>query len=275
VVAKVVEGSWHILVAEAAKALVGVSLTVTITLVTGEVQAGGPLFTTARVIVLLPVVLQLKVWGPCPEGLPPIQLSQFQLKVLGGLLVPLQVAKVVALAKEVEVQMVWLETLKALVGVGFTVIRTEVTGDKQAGVELFTTCKVTVLVPVVFQVKVCGPCPVGAAVQPSQFQLKVALGLAVPVQVTVVVALVVEGETQMDEAEGENELVGVSFTVTKTLVIGEVQAGGPLLITVSVMVFVPEVFQLMVCGPFPVGLPPIQELQFQLYVTLVEAPEPV
>jgi hypothetical protein len=186
------------------------------------------------------------------------------LKVLGGLLVPFQVAKVVELAKEAEVQIDWLETVNVLVGVGLTVTKTEVTGDKQAGVELFTTSRVMVLVPVVFHVSVCGPWPVGAAVQPLQFQLKVAPGVATPPHVSVVVALVVEGEAQIEDAEGVKELVGVSFTVTNTLVIGEVQAGGPLLITVKVSVLVPAVFQLKVCGPTPVGLPPIQEAQFQL-----------
>jgi hypothetical protein len=80
-------------------------------------------------------------------------------------------------------------------------------------------------------------------IQPLQFQLKVAKGIAVPLQVSTVVALVVEGSTQIELKEGLKTLVGVLFTVTNTLVTGEVQAGALGFTTCKVTVFVPVVFQ--------------------------------
>jgi hypothetical protein len=61
-----------------------------------------------------------------------------------------------------------------------------------------------------------------------------------------------------------NKLVGDEFTVTNTVVAGDVQTGVPGFTTLSVIVFVPGVDQLNVCEPTPTGLPPIQPPQFQL-----------
>jgi hypothetical protein len=104
---------------------------------------------------------------------------------------------------------------------------------------------------------------VGVAVHPSQFQLKVAPGAAVPLQVIVVEAEAVEGEAQIIALEtAKGPLLGVAFTVTKTVVIGDKQPLG--LRTCKVIVFVPVVDQLTVWGPWPEGFPPIQLLQFQV-----------
>ena len=162
--------------------------------------------------------------------------------------------------------------MKLALGVGFTVTGTLKTGEAQAVAPGFTTVKVISLLPVVFQLSVCGPCPTGLPlIQPAQFQLKVAPACAVPVQVTCVVALVVEGSTQTTALETLKLALGVGFTVTKTVVIGEVQMGEPGLTTCKVMVFTPVAFQLTVWGPCPVGLPPLQPSQFQLKVAPAKA----
>jgi hypothetical protein len=101
-----------------------------------------------------------------------------------------------------------------------------------------------------FQLTVCGPAPVKAPpLQPLQFQLYVAPAAAVPPKVKVAVALVVEASVQIEETLEAKILVGVGLTVTKTVVIGEVQVTAPGFTTVRVRVFVPEVFQLTVWGP--------------------------
>jgi hypothetical protein len=83
VVALFVEGLTHILLADTEKMLVGVGLTVTKTLAIGEVQVIfpglTPGLTICKVIVLVPAVFQLKVWGPAVVGFPPLQPPQFQL----------------------------------------------------------------------------------------------------------------------------------------------------------------------------------------------------
>jgi len=59
-----VEGSTQIVEIDAVNGLVGAVLTVTITLVIGEVHAGDPALTTFNVIVLVPIEFQLIVCGP-------------------------------------------------------------------------------------------------------------------------------------------------------------------------------------------------------------------
>lgn len=153
--------------------------------------------------------------------------------------------------------------MKFAVGVALTVITTLVTGDVHNGEPGLETCKVTVLAPVVFQVKVCGPWPVGfPPTQPPQFQVKIGLGSETPVQVITIEALEVEGATQMLVSEGFKELVGTGFTVTISVITGEVQAGVPGLTSCKVIVLVPVVFHDKVWGPCPVGFPPVQPLQF-------------
>jgi len=107
--------------------------------------------------------------------------------------------------------------------------------------------------------------------QPLQFQLNVAPVLAEPDHVKTVEAFVVEGSIQIVVAEALKGLVGVLLIVTCTLVIGEVQVGEPGLVISKVIVFVPVEFQLTVCGPCPVGFPPIQPLQLQLNVAVGNA----
>jgi hypothetical protein len=87
---------------------------------------------------------------------------------------------------------------------------------------------------------------------------------AVPVHVATVEAFVVDKSVQILPSSTSNTLVGVEFTVMFTLKIGDVQVGEPGFVTCKVIVFVPVVFQVRVCGPAPVGLPFIQPLQFQL-----------
>jgi len=64
VVALVVELLTQIAVAAALNALVGVSLTVIVTLVIGELHDGTPGFCTLKVTVLFPIEFQLTVCGP-------------------------------------------------------------------------------------------------------------------------------------------------------------------------------------------------------------------
>jgi hypothetical protein len=158
--------------------------------------------------------------------LPPTQPPQFQIKEGLGSEVPFQVITVVALVVEGSTQILVKEALIALVGTGLTVTNCVTTGEVQAGEPGFTSCKVIVLVPVVFQDIVWGPCPLGLPpIQPSQFHEYVGVPEATPVQVSVVVALVVEGSTQITLLAKLKFAVGVGLTVINTLVMGEVQVG--------------------------------------------------
>ena len=75
-----------------------------------------------------------------------------------------------------------LVAVKVLVGRGKTVTKTVVIVEGQAGVELLVTCKVSVFVPALFQLKEKGPVPLGEPwAHTSQFQEKVAPWEKVPV----------------------------------------------------------------------------------------------
>jgi hypothetical protein len=75
--------------------------------------------------------------------------------------------------------------VKELLGVGKTVTKAVAVEEMQEGVPGFVTLKVRVLTPVVFQLKLCGPCNEGSPpAQPSQVQLYTAPGKAVPLKET-------------------------------------------------------------------------------------------
>jgi hypothetical protein len=165
-----------------------------------------------------------------------------------------------------------LDALKRAVGVEFMVTRTEVTGEVQAGTPGFTTLKVTVFTPTLFQLKVKGPCVVeGGVLQLSQFQLKVAPVFAVPDQVNTPLKFVVEGVAHIGFVLVPKGLLGVELTVTTWVKIGAVQAGFPEFVTTKLIVLAPVVFQLIVWGPCPTGFPPLQPSQFQEKIGLGKA----
>jgi hypothetical protein len=95
------------------------------------------------------------------------------------------------------------------------------------------------------------------------------------VQVATVVLFVVDGSAHILSFDTVNALVGVGFTVTKALVIGEMQVGvgaAPGLLTIKEIVLtvgVPVVLVQLTCqGPavFPGAV--IHPLQFQVYTAL-------
>jgi len=81
--------------------------------------------------------------------------------------------------------------------------------------------------------------------QPSQPHVKVGEGSEDPVHVKTDETLDVEGLTQIGFPDAVNVLVGGAFTVTKTVVTGEVQEVAPGLTTFRVKVLVPAEFQLI------------------------------
>jgi hypothetical protein len=74
----------------------------------------------------------------------------------------------------------------------------------------------------------------------------------------------VEGFTQTILGTVEKLLVGVGFTVTKTVCAAEAHAGVPLLIILKVRVLTPEEAQLTRWGPAPVSEAGEQPAQFQI-----------
>jgi hypothetical protein len=148
------------------------------------------------------------------------------------------------------------DTLKVAVGCALTVTKVETIWLLQPGV---FKVSITVFVPGVFQLTVCGPCALGAdsPKQPSQLQLKV---------VTPAVIALVEVRPRVEPTQtGALPVVKLAlcwFTVTKTVPTAAKQPG---VLTVSKTVFVPVVLQLMVCGPLLVGAAnPLQPSQDQL-----------
>jgi len=184
------DGLLQILLLFTVKALVGVGLTVTSTVVTvGETHPGEPGFATCSVRVLTEgvavLLIQLTVQGPCVFPGAVIQASQFHVKVaLERVVAGLTGAKVKTVdAADVDgfPHILVLEAVKLLSGVGFTVTRTVVTAaEVQAGAGAtasFQVCKVMVLTDgllvALVQLTTCGPSVLGNGVelQPSQFQL--------------------------------------------------------------------------------------------------------
>lgn len=152
--------------------LVGVSFTVTVTLVNGEVHAGLPGFTTIKEIVFTPVLPQLIVCGPAPTGLPPLQPSHIQLYVAPPTAAPVYVSTVVPFVVDGLAHTLAGNAVNALVGVGTTVTKTVVVTDWQTGALLFTTVNVKVFVPMLFQLNVQGPAVLpGVPLHPSQLHV--------------------------------------------------------------------------------------------------------
>jgi hypothetical protein len=167
-----------------------------------------------------------------------------------------------------------LVAVNEVVGTGFTVTRSVDKALKQPGIPGLTTCKLKVFTPAFAQLKVNGPIvPVGGDTHPSQFQVKTAAGKAEPVKfkadTVFCKALLAQTLSAVKAA------TGVSLIVTITvLIVGELQAGVPVLVTSKVSVFTPALSQLKLRGPLVTGFPPIQPSQDQLKMAPGKA-EPV
>jgi len=161
---------------------VGVSCTVTVTLVNGDVHAGLPGLTTINESVLMPVVPQLNVYGPAVVPGALTQPSQTQLYVAPATAVPVKFTTVVPFVVEGLAHTDCGTAPNVLVGVAFTVTCTVVVVDWHVGLLLFVTINVNVFVPTLFQLTVYGPDVVpGVPLQPSQTHVYVAPAAALPV----------------------------------------------------------------------------------------------